>query len=304
MRLGKALVGGLVGGLGLFGYVSHYNFVAGTGVSIGRVENANGREDITISSTVTGGVSSVTGTAPISCSPTTGAVSCSLTTPLTVPQGGTADSTLTAHAVLLGEGTSPVAFASPGSTTNLPLISNGAGFDPLFSVLQTAGGGTGLSSCTGSNILQCSGGVWTQAAPPSFVKSGFTDGSVIGTVLLTVGGAFQQVADTLTMTSVPASGVANLAYSIEAVIPSAPGGCEATFQARVDGSSVLAEDQTYTALSHGASFRSSGRWITLWRATGLSAGSHTFDLFGTSPSGSTGACNVQHGQIRADIVTQ
>ncbi len=45
--------------------------------------------------------------------------------------GGTGLATLTAHAVLLGEGTSSVAFAAPGGSGQ-PLLSNGSSSDPSF----------------------------------------------------------------------------------------------------------------------------------------------------------------------------
>jgi hypothetical protein len=76
---------------------------------------------------------------------------------LGVANGGTGDSSLTAHAVLLGEGTSPVAFAAP--TQYESLIGNASG-DPSFQAvplnqsaavsgqLPVANGGTGLSTIT------------------------------------------------------------------------------------------------------------------------------------------------------------
>ena len=72
-----------------------------------------------------------------------------VTSTLGVTNGGTGAATLTAHAVLLGEGTSAVAFAGPG-TTGLPLVAQGVSADPIFAVLGVAGGGTGLST-VGSN---------------------------------------------------------------------------------------------------------------------------------------------------------
>jgi hypothetical protein len=59
------------------------------------------------------------------------APSSALSFPVTAAQGGTGLTTLTAHAVLLGEGTSPIAFASPGSSGQV-LTSNGASADPSF----------------------------------------------------------------------------------------------------------------------------------------------------------------------------
>jgi len=50
---------------------------------------------------------------------------------LPLANGGTNRNTLTAHAVLLGEGTSAINFAAPG-TAGQPLLSNGAGSDPSF----------------------------------------------------------------------------------------------------------------------------------------------------------------------------
>lgn len=68
-----------------------------------------------------------------------------------VPQGGTAASTLTAHGVLVGEGTGAIAATAVG-TSGQVLTSNGAGNDPTF---QPASGGGGamvlLEEHTGSS---------------------------------------------------------------------------------------------------------------------------------------------------------
>lgn len=69
---------------------------------------------------------------------------------LAVPHGGTGDSTLTAHAVLVGEGTSPVGFASP-STAGVPLLSTGASSDPSFSPLDLTG--PGVTNAPGIDVL-------------------------------------------------------------------------------------------------------------------------------------------------------
>jgi hypothetical protein len=62
-----------------------------------------------------------------------GADSASIVTiPVPVAQGGTGRTTLTAHAVLLGEGTSPVGFAGPTATTG-QVLQNNAGADPTYS---------------------------------------------------------------------------------------------------------------------------------------------------------------------------
>lgn len=92
-------------------------------------------------------------TAPIAVSRTAAAdtFSCPTclvsTTDVTVAQGGTGVSTLTAHAVLLGEGTSNVASVGPGATN--ALLAGVSAADPVFKALgdleptlYVAGGGT------------------------------------------------------------------------------------------------------------------------------------------------------------------
>src|SRR5579871_1931911 len=54
-----------------------------------------------------------------------------LGTPVSIANGGTASTTLTAHAVLLGEGTSSIAAATIGTSGRI-LTDNGAGADPTF----------------------------------------------------------------------------------------------------------------------------------------------------------------------------
>lgn len=67
--------------------------------------------------------------------------------------GGTGLATLTAHNVMLGEGTSNVAFAAPGATTGVPLISNNATTDPSFGTAAVAGGGTGATTLAANGVL-------------------------------------------------------------------------------------------------------------------------------------------------------
>lgn len=78
-----------------------------------------------------------------------------LATPVSVANGGTGDSTLTAHGVLLGEGTSAVAITAAGATGTV-LRGAGASADPTFgavnlgtdvtSTLPVANGGTASST--------------------------------------------------------------------------------------------------------------------------------------------------------------
>lgn len=74
----------------------------------------------------------------------------------TVAGGGTGLTTLTAFNVLLGNGTSNLAFAAPGAT-GIPLVSQGAAANPAFGTAGVAGGGTGLTSGSAGQILYYSG---------------------------------------------------------------------------------------------------------------------------------------------------
>ena len=66
-----------------------------------------------------------------------------------VPHGGTQRSSLTTHAVLLGEGTAAVGFAAPTSS-GFVLTDNGPGADPTFQAAPTGlPGGTGIVAVTG-----------------------------------------------------------------------------------------------------------------------------------------------------------
>jgi hypothetical protein len=72
-----------------------------------------------------------------------------LVTPLAVSSGGTGLATLTANSVLLGEGTSNVAFASPGTSGQM-LLSTGASSNPAFGNNPVITGGTIDSTPIGS----------------------------------------------------------------------------------------------------------------------------------------------------------
>lgn len=64
---------------------------------------------------------------------------------LPVANGGTGDSTLTNHGVLIGQGTSPVAVTAAG-TAGQPLLSGGASADPAYGTLAIGAGGTGQTT--------------------------------------------------------------------------------------------------------------------------------------------------------------
>jgi len=90
-----------------------------------------------------------------------------LTTPLSISQGGTGASTLTANNVLLGNGTSPVQFVAPGATGNV-LTSNGTTWTSAASASPTTGTagyaltGNGASPATFQGFLQPGTGATTR----------------------------------------------------------------------------------------------------------------------------------------------
>jgi hypothetical protein len=76
--------------------------------------------------------------------------------PLTVPQGGTGRATLTAHGVLVGEGTSAVTQLTAGSNGQVLVGSTGA--DPVFATLT---GTNGITFTTGAGSLAINGAAST-----------------------------------------------------------------------------------------------------------------------------------------------
>lgn len=81
-----------------------------------------------------------------------GTATLSLTGTLAVANGGTGDTTLTNHSVLLGQGTSAVAFAGPNASTHALFLSAGAAADPAFTTTGTPYM-TGLSFNSGTDVL-------------------------------------------------------------------------------------------------------------------------------------------------------
>lgn len=138
----------------------------------------------------------------------------SLSIPVTVANGGTGDATLTAHAVLLGEGASPVAFASPGTAGQL-LVSNGASSDPTFQVVPASTLSNGTTG-SGAIVLAASPTLTGTVALPIATLSGkITNYNGIATVSDGVPAEYATIDLTAqaanisaaTLYAVPASGV-------------------------------------------------------------------------------------------------
>jgi hypothetical protein len=114
--------------------------------------------------------------------------------PTTVVGGGTGLATLTAHAVLVGEGTGNVALVGPGATAGVALVSGGASADPSFTTLLPVGGGTGLATLTAHNILLGEGTSNVAFAAPGatvgvpLISQNATTDPIFGTAVVAGGG--------------------------------------------------------------------------------------------------------------------
>jgi hypothetical protein len=83
-------------------------------------------------------------------------------TDVAVADGGTGVSALTAHYLLVGNGTSALTLVAPSATSGVPLISQGSSSDPVYGTAVVAGGGTGITSATAYAVL-CGGTTSTGA---------------------------------------------------------------------------------------------------------------------------------------------
>jgi hypothetical protein len=84
-----------------------------------------------------------------------------------VSGGGTGATSLFAHGLVVGNGTSPVSLVSPG-TTGQVLTSNGAGADPTFQPISVTvpGGGTGVAALTNHGVVIGQGAVAVHVTTP------------------------------------------------------------------------------------------------------------------------------------------
>ena len=109
--------------------------------------------------TGTGSTETLTGNSGGAVSPTAGNINTVGTGSITVVGNpGTSTLTtqltgLTAHNVLLGEGTATVGLVAPSATSGVPLISQGAAADPAFGTAVVAGGGTGNTTFTAYAVI-------------------------------------------------------------------------------------------------------------------------------------------------------
>jgi hypothetical protein len=168
-----------------------------------------------------------TGTGSASASPTWSTISTSDLPTITAAGGGTGLTSLTAHAVLLGEGTGNVAFATIGTAGRL-LIDQGASTDPAF---ETMSGDATLASTGAITVAALAityakmqhasastllGNPTGSAASPSEITLG-SGLSFSGTTLVASGGGSSTITLTvpanMSVTGSPLTGTGTLAIS-------------------------------------------------------------------------------------------
>lgn len=126
-----------------------------------------------------------------------------LSSPVSVPDGGTGFTTTTAYAILCG-GTTNInplqPIASLGTTGN-PLVSNGTSSLPSFQTLTIAGGGTGATSLA-AGVIQSNGSVLSSLGIGSANQVLQNSAGTVGWALTGV----LQIASTATSSLVDTSG--------------------------------------------------------------------------------------------------
>ena len=105
--------------------------------------------------------------------------SAGVSVPVTVANGGTGLSSLTAHNLLIGNGTGNATLLPPG-TTAYPVVSQGASADPAYA--QLTGSGIAAGTITGSNIAN-STITSSQIASGTITGSNLASGTVTATQL-------------------------------------------------------------------------------------------------------------------------
>ncbi len=107
----------------------------------------------------------------------TNTITISLSVPVSVANGGTGRTSLTQHAVPIGNGSSAPNFAAPG-TAGYVLTSNGASADPTFQALPS--GVNSILAGTGINVSSATGNVTVSLQTPVAVANGGTGAAAAG----------------------------------------------------------------------------------------------------------------------------
>jgi hypothetical protein len=95
----------------------------------------------------------ISGASPLSTTGSGSTVTVNLTGTVPVANGGTGLTAVTAHDLMIGNGTSPLTLLAPSATSGVPLISQGASSNPAYGTAVVAGGGTGSTTFTAHGVL-------------------------------------------------------------------------------------------------------------------------------------------------------
>jgi hypothetical protein len=230
-------------------------------------------------------------------------------TALSVSGGGTGDTTLTTHGVLLGEGTSPVVATAAG-TSGQALLSGGSSADGAYGALNLAGGSSIVTGALPIANLAAD----TVTVGSTSITLGNTAATIAGLTLTapTVTGAVTFPAGT-TQTFVPNSSVAGLNVGSFAGNPgtlnngdlwynSSAGGLEA----RIAGSTVSIGTGSGSVTNFSAGnlsplFTSSVATSTTTPALTFTLSTQTANLVYAGPSSGSAAAPTFRALVAADL---
>lgn len=186
-------------GEALYVLASHTSSPTGTSASwifLGAADgdlNTLTTDDSTIVIPVSGNIN-LAGASPLSTTGSGSTATVNLSGTVSVAHGGTGVAAITAHDLIVGNGTSAVTLLAPSATSGVPLISQGASADPAYGTAVVAGGGTGATTLTIHGV------VVGQTTSAVHVTAAGTDGQVLlgatsadpafGTLTSTTGVAF------------------------------------------------------------------------------------------------------------------
>ncbi len=215
---------------------------------------------------------------------------------LSVARGGTALASITAHNLIIGNGTGTPTLLAPSATSGIPLVSQGSSADPAYGTAVVSGGGTGNTTFTAYSVI-CAGTTATGA---------FQNVSGVGSTgqVLTSNGAgalptWQNVSGTGTVNSGTANQLAYYATTGTAVsgLTSANNaglltngsGVPAWVTATGTGAPVLATSPTLVTPTLGVATATS---VQFSPSTGGIVGTQTNDNAGAGYVGQYGSASV------------
>jgi len=243
--------------------------------------------------------STVSGAVTLSLPSTVDITTLNLTNPLAVASGGTGLAALTAHDVLVGNGTSNVTLVSP-NTAGYVLTSNGTSADPTFQAIPASTGITALTGDVTTSVSPSNPYLNTAAAYAVLAKTAVTN---TGSTVLT-GNLGISPNNATSITGFPPgtySGTENAGNAAAATALADATSAATTLQAMGPGTDVSATDFGGHMFTPGVYSTSS---IVTWSAGDLTlngAGTYVF-LVGTSLTMPASANVVLTGGAIADNV--